>query len=271
MAWTRRRFITAGALGLIGAAFTDAFWFERSFIRLNEFDRTAKVPGAPLKLIQISDLHIREIGAPLRRLAERINEIGPELILFTGDSIDDPKKMHVLNAFLRLLDPDTQKAAILGNWEYWGKIDKAEIAYTYNDHKCDLLINDSRRYHFGSRTVTVTGVDDYIAGNADIDIATRTVEAPETHVILNHCPEYSDIIASRLHIRSKNDLILSGHTHGGQVNLFGFTPLLPAGCGSYLKGWYRCGDFDMYVSKGIGTSILPMRFGARAEAAVFIV
>jgi uncharacterized protein len=63
-------------------------------------------------------------------------------------------------------------------------------------------------------------------------------------------------------------LILSGHTHGGQINFFGLAPFVPAGSGRYLRGLY-C-DFKpfMYVCKGVGTSILPFRFGARAEIAI---
>jgi predicted MPP superfamily phosphohydrolase len=63
------------------------------------------------------------------------------------------------------------------------------------------------------------------------------------------------------------NVILSGHTHGGQINLFGIIPFKPVGSGRYLKGWYH--DKTMFVSKGIGTSILPARFMARAEMALF--
>ena len=67
----------------------------------------------------------------------------------------------------------------------------------------------------------------------------------------------------------KADFILSGHTHGGQINLFGYVPFLPKGSGKYLKGWYDEKSPGMYVSKGIGTSIIPARFFARAEIAIF--
>jgi len=65
------------------------------------------------------------------------------------------------------------------------------------------------------------------------------------------------------------DLILSGHTHGGQVKLLGFIPYLPQGSGKYVSGWYLDQHKQLYVSKGIGTSILPIRFGARAEISIF--
>jgi uncharacterized protein len=88
------------------------------------------------------------------------------------------------------------------------------------------------------------------------------------HIILNHCPQYTDVIAKYLNNNIEVDFILSGHTHGGQFNLLGFMPFLPQGSGSYVKGWYNTQP-KMYVSKGIGTSIFPARFGARAEIAIF--
>ena len=60
-------------------------------------------------------------------------------------------------------------------------------------------------------------------------------------------------------------MVLSGHTHGGQITFLGIAPFKPQGSGKYLKGWYKKSGPKMYISKGIGTSILPIRFGARAE------
>ena len=57
----------------------------------------------------------------------------------------------------------------------------------------------------------------------------------------------------------------SWHTHGGQITFLGFVPFKPRGSGKYLKGWYKESEPKMYISKGVGTSILPIRFGARAE------
>ena len=81
---------------------------------------------------------------------------------------------------------------------------------------------------------------------------------------MSHCPEYRDII-SREKRNINIDLVLSSHTHGGQITFLGFAPFKPRGSGKYLKGWYKQSEPKMYVSKGIGTSIFPIRFGARAE------
>lgn len=84
---------------------------------------------------------------------------------------------------------------------------------------------------------------------------------------MNHCPEYSEIIYNKIIKNHPFDIILSGHTHGGQINIFGYVPFKPRGSGKFLKGWYL--DNKLYVSKGIGTSILPLRFMSRAEISIF--
>lgn len=159
--------------------------------------------------------------------------------------------------------------AILGNWEYWGKIDLAALNRIYADNNCKLLINQSVQYAIKHKTISITGVDDYLGGNADIETAIKGYQKSDHHIILNHCPQYSDRISALLSPEVNVDFILSGHTHGGQINIFGFIPFLPQGSGKYIKGWYNDNAHPLYVSKGIGTSMLPARFGARAEIAIF--
>ncbi len=115
-------------------------------------------------------------------------------------------------------------------------------------------------------------------GNPDFEKAVQDIGRENNHIILSHCPEYRDHIIREINrlnrerhedVKLKIDYIFSGHTHGGQVNLFGFTPFLPPGVGNYIKGWYKEKLPNLYVSKGIGTSIFPIRLGARAEIAVF--
>jgi hypothetical protein len=65
------------------------------------------------------------------------------------------------------------------------------------------------------------------------------------------------------------DLMLSGHTHGGQVQIFGCAPRVPRGSGRYREGWYEDAGPVMYVSRGVGTSVLPVRLGARPEVSFF--
>lgn len=268
MTWTRRKFIKAGFLAGAGFILLDSFWLEKYFIETNNFCLGKSTEdNFDLKVIQISDLHLQALNRQLKRLAKSINEQKPDLILITGDSVDNKKNIFILNQFLSKIDNSIKKFAILGNWEYWGSVDIEDLRMTYAANNCELLINSSRQLTFKNKTISITGVDDYLGGNADIDLALKEFKQSDYHIILNHCPEYGDIIAEKLKDKIPYDFMLSGHTHGGQINLFGFVPFKPQGSGKYLKGWYK--DKNIYVSKGIGTSIFPARFMAKAEIAVF--
>jgi predicted MPP superfamily phosphohydrolase len=267
---TRRNFIKSGLLVTTGVLFTESFWVEKFFIETNEFYLgSATKNTANLKVVQISDLHIQSLNYQLIHLAKRLNKLRPDLILFTGDAIDRAKNISLLNGFLKLIDKDIKKVAILGNWEYQAHIDFIELDKMYRDNNCDLLINQSMQYLFGNKTVSITGLDDYLHGSPDFDAAVETYKKSDYHIVLNHCPGYNDDIATQLKKDINVDFILSGHTHGGQINLFGFVAYLPKGSGRYLKGWYNNNDLKIYVSKGIGTRVIPARFGARAEIAIF--
>lgn len=264
---SRRKFIKRSALAAVGLAFLDAFWFEKYVIDWNYFD-ISKSPENKIKAIQISDLHLDELRSFHHSIAERINAIQPDLIFITGDSVDKTEKINALNEFLKLIDHSIQKFAITGNWEYWGHVDLEQLKSTFADHNCELLINENRSLIIRNREISVIGIDDFVGGNADFNLAIQNLKPTNTNIVLSHCPEHRDNISNEkgdLHI----DLVLSGHTHGGQITFLGIVPFKPQGSGNYLKGWYKDKDPIMYISKGIGTSILPFRFGARAEMVEF--
>jgi uncharacterized protein len=266
---SRRQFVI-DIFTLTSAVFVlDAFFLEKYFIETNEFYLGGvDSDSSKLKLIQVSDLHIRAIGRNHRNLAEKINKLKPHLILFTGDSIDRYKSQKVFDEYLSLFDHSIKKVAILGNREYDRGVIIQELADIYKKHNGELLINDSRRYEFGKTSISITGVDDYVAGTADFEKAIKNYLPADHHVILTHCPLHRDIIKQQLENISV-DFVLSGHTHGGQIKILGYAPFTPDGSGHYVNGWYKENSPHLYVSKGIGTTAFPIRFGSRAEIAVF--
>lgn len=84
-------------------------------------------------------------------------------MLITGDAVDNAKKRPVLDKFLRRIDKRIKKVAILGNWEYWGGVDLKDLEYFYNYNNCDLLVNSTHRYNFRGKSISITGLDDYVA------------------------------------------------------------------------------------------------------------
>jgi uncharacterized protein len=260
---TRRKFIKRGILASIGLVLLDLLWFEKYVIDWNYFD-ISKSDKNKIKVIQISDLHFNQLKYFHKSIAKKINLIKPDLIFITGDSVDKTEKIESLNEFLELIDKSIQKYAITGNWEYWGNVNLTKLKKVYSKNNCELLINENRTISIRNREISMIGIDDYVGGNADFGKAVENLKQTETNIVLSHCPEHRDLITKEkgnLNI----DLVLSGHTHGGQITFLGIVPFKPRGSGKYLKGWYKESEPKMYISKGIGTSILPIRFGARAE------
>lgn len=235
---SRRKFIWGG-IGLITSVTAiDAFWYEKVFIELNEYYLgNASPEGSNLKVLQISDLHLRRIQPQHLELAALVNRINPELILFTGDVIDRNKSLKNLDKYLAMFDPAIQKTAILGNWECW-KVHPLGLLDVYKKHNCELIVNHSFLYKFGNTTISVSGMDDLIAGQADFNMAMEFYQKSDHHVVMTHCPQHRDIIKTQMK-DIPIDLVLSGHTHGGQLNLFGFAPFRPYGSGRYVSGTRR--------------------------------
>lgn len=266
---SRRKFVI-DLFTLTTATFAlDAFWLEKYFIEINEFFiKDANRWSDNLKIIQVSDLHIQSLKRNHKNLAKQINKEQPHLILFTGDSIDRFKGHQVFNSFLSLIDHNIKKIAILGNREYDRGVNIEELAANYKKHNGELIVNDSRRIDFEGTSVSITGVDDFVAGNADYKEALSKFQPADHHIVLTHCPEHRDIIKNQMN-NIPIDFILSGHTHGGQIKIMGYAPFTPDGSGKYINGWYKESIPQLYVSKGIGTTAFPIRFGSRAEIAIF--
>lgn len=260
---SRRKLIKRGILTTVGLIVLDTLWFEKYVIDWSYYD-ISKSENGKIKIIQISDLHINKLRSFHKSIARKINQKKPDLIFITGDSVDRIDKIVALEQFLELLNEDIVKYAVTGNWEYWGEVDLNKLKEAYQRYNCRLLINQNHSISIGNREVSIIGIDDLVGGNANFPKAIAGLKPTDTNIVLSHCPQHRDIITEEkgdLNI----DLILSGHTHGGQITFLGLVPFKPQGSGRYLKGWYSHSDPKMYISKGIGTSILPIRLGARAE------
>jgi len=284
MRMNRRRFL---ALGAGSAAAALAGYVRLVEPRRVQFTRHAvNARTSPeqraVRFIQLTDLHLHGVGRMHRRIAAEVNRLAPDFIVLTGDSLDRADGLPDLAEFLALLDRRMPKYAILGNWEHWGGVDLDALADVYRTASCRLLINDFAVHQAGGRSIRLTGMDDLIGGRPDPWKALGGPSDADAHLVLAHCPEHRDLMhpwpppqmvgrpAPPPASFQGAALMLSGHTHGGQVNVFGWTPVLPRGSGRYVRGWFRDpGKVPLYVSRGIGTSVAPVRFGSPPEVAVF--
>jgi predicted MPP superfamily phosphohydrolase len=271
MKFNRRQFILKLILGSISFVVLDSFWLETYFIEWTEHD-VSESETNKIKAIHLTDLHLHNIKSVHRSLADRINEERPHVIFFTGDSIERNKYLPVLQDFLSLINVDIPKIAILGNKESSGRVDLQKLKDIHAKYNGILLINEAYLFKTENREINIIGLDDLVHGYPDYKKTIKDIDKSLTTVVLNHCPAYrAQIDLISLEQKIKPELILSGHTHGGQVAFFGRPFFTPYGSGEYVKGWYNNEISKMYVSKGIGTTMYPIRFGARAEASIFYI
>jgi predicted MPP superfamily phosphohydrolase len=238
---------------------------EPGWIEVSHHTVGAPVAGQrPFRIVQLADLHLQRLGARERRVAEAVREAHPDLLVLGGDVIDHPEGLPVLDALLLLIGERKATVAVLGNWELWSGVERQSLQEALAHRGGRLLANETLRLQHEGRTIAVVGLDDATTGHADPKRATADALGVPNVVALTHSP-----LAREEWSGPPPTFMLAAHTHGGQVAFLGYAPARPAGSGRYVAGWYRDAPFDMYVSRGIGTSVLPIRFGARPEVAVF--
>lgn len=260
--WLKRACVAAGAVPVAAAVDGLAITPRRLVTSHHVFGEGTG--DNRLRILQVSDLHVHGVGTLERQLLERLHDARADLIVITGDAIDRPQSLSQLDTLLGDFPRSPRVLAILGNWEYRTGLRPAEFARTFGRHGIELLVNQSLELDHHGHPIRITGLDDILFGRPDAASAIGSGRRIDHHLVLAHCPITRDRLGlSREHHAS---LVLSGHTHGGQIAPFGFATIMPKACGRYVAGWYRDdGGPPLYVSRGIGTSLLPMRIGAFPE------
>jgi uncharacterized protein len=140
----RMKFFSPGRLTFWGAILClagYAFLVEPVWVEVTHHPVNNGSSGDRIRVAQLSDLHLQKIGRTEQNTLEAVKEITPDVILLTGDVVDRPGTLPVLDAYLAKLDAPV-KLAVLGNWEYWGGVNQAELRKIYARHGVRLLINE---------------------------------------------------------------------------------------------------------------------------------
>ena len=261
-----KRGLLAGlGLALLGL-FIHAVWVDTAHVEVTHHVMSGKPSAAPaIKVVQLSDLHIQRMGPFEHQVLSEVQRIAPDLVVFTGDMLDRPEALEALLSFWSGLG-SLPKIAVLGNWEHWSGVDLLALKQGLEARGGKLLVNESHAMPLSGRMLQVVGLDDYTASAPNAGLLESIGPGPS--LVLQHSPGWfqtADVVQRRWQATG----CLSGHTHGGQLALLGFPVWRPRGSGSYLAGRYELPFCSLYVSRGLGTSILPVRWGARAEIAVF--
>jgi uncharacterized protein len=261
---TMRQPIIAALVAL--AALTYGIFIEPAWVETTIHNKGNGVVG--ITIAQVSDLHTSNFGSVEKNTLTALSRVRPDVIVITGDAIDEAGSLPALNDFLQQL-PRALKIAVLGNWEYWADVELAQLRAVYDKNDVTLLVNDCMSVRTSGTVISIIGLDDYTAGNPDLPLALSRCQAGHKTVIATHSPGLFDK-APPVQPESVS-LVLAGHTHGGQLAVGKHALYTPRGSGSFVAGWYETKWGDLYVSRGVGTSVLPIRVGSRPEVAVFTI
>lgn len=247
-------------------------WLHRVLQRQLQFSevkvplgRAAAAGLSGLRIAFLSDIHA---GSYLNEkdlccLFARVAEKQPHLVCLGGDLINTrEREILMYRRPLQLLSPELGIVAVPGNHDhFWGR-DLGLWEAFLREQGVRVLINDGLRLTFGGVSFWVGGVDDLAEGRPDLAMALEGSTREELKILLSHNPDIFQEASS-----VGLDLTLSGHTHGGQVKVFGKVLL------SHSRfGWHE-GLFDedgcyLYVGRGVGVTVLPLRIGAPAEVPI---
>lgn len=222
-----------------------------------------------LRVAQISDLHMSSL---LRRdwvacVVDKVNAQKPDIVVITGDLVDGHPDRRMESALeLKKLAAPLGVFACVGNHEYYSGY--APWIRVFTELGLQMLLNSHATLKIGGKELVLAGVTDPVAqafGLPGPDFEAAVVQAPADApcILLEHRPGMAALRA-----RQGADLMLSGHTHGGQAP--GLREIVRSVNKGYLRGWYEASGMPLYVSAGAGLwGGFPIRIATPSEIAVF--
>jgi len=217
-----------------------------------------------LRIVHLSDFHYGPLtnSKHLERAVEAANDLHPDLIALTGDYISQDRMYAAPCADLvGRLRARYGVYAILGNHDHW--TDAALISDLFRAEGIRVLINEGLRLDLRRKSFWLAGVNDTMVGLEDLPLALAGSREDELKILLAHNP-----VILRRAARAGVDLVLSGHTHGGQVTLRSEKSRAGRPRRRMLRGLGRRGNTQIYVTRGLGTVVLPIRYRCKPEVSV---
>jgi predicted MPP superfamily phosphohydrolase len=274
--FTRRSFLLGTGVTAAGLALY-AGEFARHEIDIVE--RPIAINNLPssfhgYRIVQLSDIHLDEYTEPffLERIVHKVNALAPDLVLLTGDFITHGSLTfiagsHALHRCAEILTTLTAplRYAVLGNHDV--AFNGSLVIEALTAHGTPVLVNQHRPVERNGDRLWLCGVDDPGASHPNLDLAIPA--KPDGPVLLMaHAPDFADEVLA--HPRGPLvDVMLAGHSHGGQIRLPFLGPLiLPPMGEKYPEGLYRFNNLQLYVNRGIGTVGLPFRLNCPPEITV---
>lgn len=236
-------------------------WLVEEFVEIPVKNLPPALEG--FTIVQLTDMHLRPYTQleHIERAVEKTNALKPDLIVLTGDYVwHDEEDILDLAPALARLNARHGIFAVMGNHDI--KTDPLLIEETFRKHGIPVLRNQGLDIQQGSGVMHLAGIDDGWLGQPDIKTTLDGLRGDKPVVLLAHEPDMLDWYADDERI----SLQLSGHTHGGQVQLKPGKPFIRPYLGrKYVQGLYRVNESWVYTSRGIGSTGLPIRRNCAPE------
>jgi len=250
---------TIGIICFLYGCFVEPYWIEVKTIEI----KTEKLRETSFRLVHISDMHCDKKLRNEKRVVELVNAINPDVIVFTGDTINTSVALATFKDTMKSLKAVIGKFAVHGNYDvwYWSDLD------LFSDTGFKVLEKDVVTIKKNNEVIQVSGLS---VGNSELyPQVLKSLSSERFNVLLYHYPDLIEDLED-----FNVDLYLAGHTHGGQVAmpLYGALVTLSKYGKKYEAGKYIVGDTLLYVNRGIGMEggYTPrVRFWARPEITVF--
>ncbi|HHL40049.1 MAG TPA: metallophosphoesterase [Deltaproteobacteria bacterium] len=264
---TRRAFLKGGLWLGASALAADGLFLWRSRIVVERVEVTIEDLAPQLEGLRIcllTDTHhgpMVGIGM-LDRAVAAANGLGADVAALTGDFVSrSPEYIAPAAASLARLRAPLGVFAVLGNHDHW--VDAGGVREGLAGAGIRVLENSHALVERAGAPLCVAGVEDLYEGRPDAAAALDGVESTTPRILLSHNPDYAEALGEEPRV----DLVLSGHTHGGQVRLpFGFAPVTYSRYGQkYRGGLVRTGRTQVYVSRGLGVVMAPVRINCPPE------
>lgn len=266
----RRKFLKIGLYGGVTALLGSyPVLIERNIVQVNRY----KIPIANLPpsfhgftLAQITDLHLGFLVSEsfVEGIVHRTNKLRADLIVCTGDYVHDKNSIQQIDKvwpILAKLEAKHGVYSVLGNHDHWADSDRSLY---WLERTGQNIRHDCKPIYEGSDRILIGGAGDYWEDELKIDKTFSCFDQNECRVLLAHNPDSVDTA-----FKTSLSLVLSGHTHGGQVVIpFLGPPVLPVKNKDYSSGLISTSRTQLFISRGLGWAIYPVRFNCYPEIAV---
>ena len=244
--------------------------YEVTLLKLRRIYFTKNSTG--LKVVHISDIHLKYLKVSVQKLVRAIKSEKPDIIILTGDYINNASHIPKLLNLLEVIKGDHKICMCFGNHDYkalnYSESKINDLTQRIEAKGVHVLHNSSLLFELHSKRYNIIGIEDLRSGRYDIKKALDTCCTADTNIAISHNPDIVFEIP-----KGKVDYLLCGHFHGGQIwmpfhlefKLLRGEKLCKMGI---IKGVNKFNGITLYINSGIGSVCFPLRFFSPPEIAV---